>query len=104
MVSTPLIFIDMKKLRIKPDLNGITQIWTLEEKKGFKWYKLMSHPELDIVKNMKDHLLQLPNIYTLKNNTPKTPLRSRPSNWKLNPKAKFLTIKRSDLPESLKEL
>jgi hypothetical protein len=94
----------MKKLRIKPDLNGTIQIWTLEEKKGLKWKKLMSHPELDIVKRMKDHLLQLPNIYTLKNNTPEKPLRSRPSSWKLKPKAKFLKIKRCDLPDSLKEM
>jgi hypothetical protein len=94
----------MKKLRIKPDLNGITQIWTLEEKRGFKWNKLMSHVELDLVKRMKDHLLQVPNIYTLENNTPETPLRSRPSHWKLHPKPKFLKIKRCDLPESMKEM
>lgn len=94
----------MKTLRIKPDLNGITQIWTLEEKKGLSWKKLMSHPELDTVKKMKDHLLQVPNVYTLKNNTPDKPLRTRPSTWSLNPKPKFLKIKRADIPESLKNI
>ena len=94
----------MKTFRIKPDISGLVPVWALEEKKGFKWHRIFKDPDILVVKKMKDHLLQLPTIYTIKNNTPDKPLRSRPSNWLLSPKVKFLKIKRSDLPDSLKDL
>lgn len=91
----------MKKLRIKPDHNIGIPMWTLEEKKGFKWKKVMWDKELDVVKKIKDHLLLLPIIYTRKNNISEQPIRKRPSSWVLKPKLKRIKIKRSELPPSM---
>ena len=94
----------MKKFRIKPGISGLIPVWTLEEKSGFKWYNIFKNEDINLVKKMKDHLLQPPTIYTLKDNHPDTPLRTRPSTWALKQKPKWLKIKRQDLPEGLKEL
>lgn len=91
----------MKKLRIKPDHNNGVPMWTLDEKKGLHWKKVMWDKELDTVKKIKDHLLLVPTIYTRKTNVPEQPTRKRPSSWILKPKLKRLKIKRSELPPSM---
>jgi hypothetical protein len=94
----------MRKFRIRPHISGLIPVWELEEKHGLKWVHVFKDIDLNAVRKMKDHLLQPPTIYTLKNNHPEAPLRNRPSSWQLNPKPKFLKIKRQDLPESLKNI
>lgn len=93
----------MKKLRIKPGINSTIAVWILEEFKNCKWRRIFSHDDINVVKKMKDHLLQLPVVYTIKNNIPEIPLKNRPSNWILKPKVKRMKVKKSDLPESLQK-
>jgi hypothetical protein len=93
----------VKKIRIRPDISGTVAVWELEKKLWNRWYHLYKHEDINIVKKMKDHLLQLPLTYTMKNNVPEKPLRTTPSTWTPRPRLKRLRIKRQDLPESLRD-
>lgn len=92
-----------KKYKIKPDISGISPVWSLEEKRWFKWNRVYKNEDIVAVKKMKDHLLQRSSIYTMKNNVPSAPLRTRPSTWVAKEKLKYLKIKRKDLPSSLND-
>jgi hypothetical protein len=95
----------MKTFRISPGISGQAAVWLLEEKKGWhKWVVVYKDPDLYNVRRMKDHLLKPPTVYTIDTNDPEKPMRKTPSSWMIHPKAKFLKIKRADLPESLKEI
>ena len=94
----------MLTFRIKPDISGTLAVWRLERRIWNKWVDVFKHEDLNIVRKMKDHLLQLPTIYTRKNNRPEAPLRKTPSSWMLKTKPKFLKIKRKDLPPSLQDI
>jgi hypothetical protein len=92
-----------KKFKIKPDISGTSPVWSLEEKRWFKWERVYKNEDIVAVKKMKDHLLQRSSIYTIKNNVPSIPLRTRPSTWVVKEKLKYLKIKRKDLPSSLND-
>lgn len=92
----------MKRLRIKPGISGQIPVWILEEKHLNKWKQIYRHEDINMVKKVKDHLLQIPIIYTRKDSIPDKPIKTTPSSWTLKSKPKYLKVKRSDVPESLK--
>jgi hypothetical protein len=92
----------MKKIRIIPGVNLRIPVWIVEEKRGYKWAQVFQDQNIIVAKRMKDHLLKPPLVYTQDDNTPEKPLRTTPSSWLHKPKPKYIKIKRSDLPNGMK--